>query len=154
MPQIFQDRMFRQVNSSFADKLQRRSRRRMLVALTVFGAFLLGAAIYSGGDRIVFVSLASLPFWICTALLNLSLRGIFELDDTRLDEHQIAVRNHAYKTAYGFTLIFLILVVTVATVIDLDRVGTFSVAASAFLVSALAPRLITAWTTEDSDDSE
>ena len=31
---------------------------------------------------------------------------------------------------------------------------TFAIAAAAFLMSALAPRLITAWTAEDSDDGE
>jgi len=45
-------------------------------------------------------------------------------------------------------------VVTVAAGADLGRIATFSTAAVAFLVSALAPRLITAWTLEDQDDGE
>ena len=154
MLQSFQDRMFRQVNSAFADKLQLRSRRRLIVIATILSSIGVGAAIRAGGDDIVFVGLASMPFWLCMVLLNFSLRGIFELDDGRLDEHQIAVRNNAYKTAYGFTLIFLILVVTVASVIDLDRINTFAVAATAFLICALAPRLITAWAAEDAHDEE
>ena len=154
MPQGFQERMFRQVNSTFADKLQARSRRRVIVLATVASALLVGAALNSGGDRIGFMALASIPFWLCMFLLNLSLRGIFELRDEHLDEHQVAVRNNAYKRAYGFTLIFLVLVVTVAAGADLGRIATFSTAAVAFLVSALAPRLITAWTLEDQDDGE
>ena len=154
MPLSFQDRMFRQVNSPFADSLQRRARRRLIVMLTILSAFGVAAAINTIGDRIVWLSLATIPFWLFTYLLNLSLRGMFELTDKRLDEHQIAVRNHAYKMAYGYTLVFLITVVTVATVVDLDRVGMFSVAAFAFLTSALSPRLITAWTMEDTDDGE
>jgi FtsH-binding integral membrane protein len=144
--------MFRQVNSAFADKLQRRSRRRLIVIATIVSAVGIGAAIAAGGDDIVFVALATVPFWLCMVLLNFSLRGIFELDDNRLDEHQIAVRNSAYKSAYGFTLIFLVLVITVASVVDLDRIRTFATAATAFFICALAPRLITAWTAENSHD--
>lgn len=154
MFQALQDRMLRQVNSSFADKLQRRSLRRLLVAATIGCALLLGMAINSGGDRIGFLVLASIPFWVSMVLLNFSLRGIFELDDERLDEHQVAVRNAAYKTAYGFTLVFLVLVVTVAAALDLDRIETFAVAAVAFMISAVAPRLITAWQAEDQYDGE
>jgi MFS family permease len=150
----FQDRMVRQVNSTFADRLQRRGRRRLIVIASVASAVLLGWAVNSGADRIAFWALASVPFWACMMLLNLSLRGIFELDDARLDEHQLALRNGAYKTAYGFTLVFLVLVATVVAAVDLDRIGTFSVAAVAFLVSALAPRLIAAWRMEDVDDGE
>ena len=154
MSQGLQERMFRQVNSAFADKLQTRSRRRAVVIATLVSALLIGLAMNSGGDRIGFMALASIPFWLCMLLLNFALRGMFELDDGRLDEHQVAVRNQAYKTAYGFTLIFLVLVITVASVADLDRIATFSVAAVAFLISALAPRLITAWRAEDGDDGE
>ena len=152
MPSSFQDRLFRQVNSPLADALQSRARRRLMVIIAVASAAAIGAAIYTNGDRFMWMALATLPFWLSVVFLNLSLRGIFELSDDRLDEHQIAVRNHAYKTAYGFTLVFLIVVVTTATGVDLDRPAAFSVAAFAFLTSALAPRLITAWTLEDSDD--
>ena len=154
MLQSFQDRMFRQVNSAFADKLQLRSRRRLIVIATIISSLGVGAALKTGGDDIVVVALATMPFWLCMVLLNFSLRGIFELDDTRLDEHQIAVRNNAYKTAYGFTLIFLVLVITVASVIDLEHPGTFGLAATAFFICALAPRLITAWRAEDAHDEE
>ena len=154
MSQQLQDRMVRQVNSTFADKLQQRSRRRLIVIASIASALLLGAAINTGIDRIAFWALASVPFWVCMVLLNFSLRGIFELDDARLDEHQLAIRNEAYKTAYGFTLVFLVLVVTAVAAIDLDRIETFSAAAIAFLVSALAPRLIAAWRLEDTDDGE
>ncbi|MEJ2275609.1 MAG: hypothetical protein P8Y01_13735 [Woeseiaceae bacterium] len=154
MSQQFQDRMVRQVNSTFADKLQRRSRRRMIVIASIASAFLLGAAINTGTDRIAFWALACVPFWACMRLLNFSLRGIFELDDARLDEHQLAIRNEAYKSAYGFTLVFLVLVVTIVAAVDLDRIAMFSVAAVAFFVGALAPRLIAAWRLEDNDDGE
>jgi hypothetical protein len=154
MSQQLQDRMLRQVNGSLADKLQRRGRRRLIVIASIASALLLGAAISSGADRIAFWMLACVPFWLCMLLLNLSLRGIFELDDARLDEHQLAIRNESYKIAYGFTLVFLVLVATAVAAIDLDRIATFSVAAVAFLVSALAPRLIAAWRMDDNDDGE
>jgi hypothetical protein len=154
MFEAFQNRMLRQVNGAFADKLQRRTLRRVLVVATIASALLLGIAIDSGSDRVGFLALAAIPFWISMVLLNFSLRGIFELDDERLDEHQVAVRNAAYKTAYGFTLIFLVLVTTVVAALDLDRVEMFAVAAVAFLICAVAPRLITAWSTEDGYDGE
>ena len=154
MPQGFQERMFRQVNSTFADKLQPRGRRRGIVIATLVSALVIGLAIDAGSDRVAFMALAAVPFWLCALLLNLSLRGIFELGEERLDEHQVAIRNNAYKRAYGFTLVFLVIVVTVAAGADLGRSANFAVAAVAFLVSALAPRLIAAWTLEDPDDGE
>jgi len=152
MFEALQNRMFRQVNGAFADKLQRRGLRRAIVVMTIASALLLGIAIDSGGDRVGFLALASIPFWLSMVLLNFSLRGIFELDDKRLDEHQIAVRNAAYKTAYGFTLVFLVLVATIAAALGPGRVEMFALAAVAFVICAVAPRLITAWRTEDGND--
>ena len=154
MPVNHQDRVYRQVNSPLADTLQRRSWRRLVVLSSILGALLVAAGIYTGGDRLLWVSLWSIPFWASMYFLNLSLRGIFELSDERLDEHQIGVRNKAYKTAFGYTLVFLITIVIAADVLTLGRVGTFSIAAFAFLTCIMAPRLITAWTLEDSDDGE
>ena len=87
-------------------------------------------------------------------MLNLSLRGIFELDDELLDEHQIAVRNGSYKSAYGFALVFLVVITTIAIGLSLERRIAFAVAAFAFLISALAPRLVAAWWLEDNDERE
>jgi len=148
------DRMYHQVNSAFADRFQHRSWRRLIVLSSIFGALIAAAAIYIGGGRIVWMISGSLPFWLSAYFLHLSLRGIFELSDERLDEHQITVRNRAYKTAYGYTLVFLIIIVTAASVLNLDRVGVFSISAFAFLTSIMAPRLITAWTIKDSDDGD
>lgn len=149
-----QSRVYRQVNGPLADKLQRRSRRRLIVVLTVLAAAVVGFGIYTRGDRIEWMLLATVPFWSCVVLLNLSLRGIFELRDRNLDEQQIAVRNHAYKTAYGYTLVFMVLIATTAFAIDLDRIAAFSLAAFAFLTCALAPRLYTAWVMDDDDDDD
>lgn len=154
MPVSHQNHMYRQVNSAFADRLQHQSWRRLIVLSSIIGAVLAAAAIFTGGDRILWMISGSLPFWLSAYFLNLSLRGIFELSDEHLDEHQISVRNRAYKTAYGYTLIFLIIIVTAASVLNLDRVGMFSISAFAFLTSIMAPRLITAWTIGDSDDRD
>lgn len=149
-----QDRIFAQANGPLADRLQHRGLRRLIVALTLASALGVAIALYRAGDQILWMLAATLPFWACAFLLNLSLRGIFELGDSHLDEHQVAVRNAAYKRAYGCTLVFLVLVVTTAAAIDAGRIGTFAVAAFAFLTSALAPRLIAAWVMDASDDEE
>ena len=146
--------MLRRVNGPLASRLQRRGQRRLLVLATLVNAGIVGVAMCSVGDRPALMGLAAVPYFVSMWLLNLALRGIFELSDERLDEHQIAVRNHGYKAAYGLTLVFLVVVVTASSVASLDRIGTFAVAATAFLVSALAPRMITAWILEDVDDQD
>jgi hypothetical protein len=79
----------------------------------------------------------------------MSIRGVFELDDGLLDEYQAALRNRVYRTAYGYTLIFLVLVATTATGLSLERQSAFAVAVFAFLASALAPRMLLAWNMEN-----
>ena len=154
MTSKLQRRMFGQVNSAFADRLQARSRRRGIVLGCIAGAAAIGAGIIAVVNHAWWVLLAAVPFWSFAVLLNMSLRGIFDLDDDLLDEHQIAVRNHSYKTAYGYALVFLVVVATIATALDLERHVALGVAAFAFLTGALAPRLVAAWTLEDSDDRE
>jgi len=144
--------MFGHVNGPMADRLQSRSRRRAIVLGSLAGAAATAAGIATVGDRIGWLLLAAIPFWIFAALLNLSLRGIFDLDDDLLDEHQIAVRNHSYKTAYGYALVFLVVIATTAVGLALERHIAFAVAAFAFLSGALAPRLVAAWMLEDADD--
>lgn len=154
MPEGIQDYMFRRVNGSLADRLQRRVRRRTIAVAAVLAAGAIAAALAADAGRLAWLVAAALPFWLAAFLLNLSLRGIFELADDRLDEHQVAVRDRAYKTAYGFTLVFLVVIATVATALAPDRTGLFSIAVFAFLTSALAPRLVAAWTLDDGDDGE
>jgi hypothetical protein len=149
-----QSLMFGQVNSAFADRLQSRAIRRAMVLALFASAALVGVGIAGIGDRFWWMIIVTVPFWIVAALLNLSLRGIFELNDELLDEHQIAVRNASYKSAYGYALVFLVIVATVATGLALERRYAFAVAAFAFLTGALAPRLVAAWSLEDSDDRE
>ncbi len=152
MTSKLQRRMFGHVNGPMADRLQSRSRRRAIVLGSIAGAAATAAGIATVGDRIGWLLLAAIPFWIFAALLNLSLRGIFDLDDDLLDEHQIAVRNHSYKSAYGYALVFLVIIATTATGLALERHIAFAVAAFAFLSGALAPRLVAAWMLEDADD--
>jgi hypothetical protein len=150
----YQDRLFNQANGVFAQSLQRRSRRRILVASLVVSVILVGAAIYTMGDRFHLVAIATVPYWLQVHLLNLSLQGLFELSDHRLDEYQVAVRNKAYELSHGMSLVFLVSVVTAAVVLQLDFVGQISTAAVAFLVSVLAPRMITAWVLADYEDAD
>lgn len=149
-----QDWVFQRVNGPLADRLQRQGRRRALVLCTIASALLVGGAIYLAGDRPGWVLLAMVPYVLSAYGMALSLRGIFDLEDGRLDEHQIAVRNRAHRVAHGATLFFLMLVVTVVGILDLDRRGLFSLASSAFLLGLLAPRFFAAWLLEDLDDGE
>ncbi len=149
-----QNWFFQRVNGPLADRLQRQLRRRALVLCTVAGALLVGPMMYLAGDRPGWMLLAVVPYILSAYGLTLSLRGIFELEDGRLDEHQIAVRNRAHRVAHDATLLFLILVVTTAGILDLDRRGLFSLASSAFLLGLLAPRFFAAWNLEDLDDGQ
>ncbi|MEJ2127432.1 MAG: hypothetical protein P8X81_01145 [Woeseiaceae bacterium] len=154
MASKLQLRIFGQVNSPFADRLQTRSKRRGIVLGCIGGAAAIGAGIIAVVEHAAWVLLAAIPFWGFAFLLNMSLRGIFELDDDLLDEHQIAVRNQSYKTAYGYALVFLLIVATAATAFDFERHVALGVAAFAFLTGALAPRLVAAWTLEEPDGRE
>lgn len=154
MASKLQRTIFGQANSAFADSLQFRSIRRVIAVTSILAAALIGIGIAGFGDQFGWVLLVTAPFWVLAALLNLSLRGVFDLQDELLDEHQITVRNASYKTAYGYALVFLIIVATVAFGMELEQRFAFAVAAFAFLTGALAPRIVAAWTLEDSDDSE
>lgn len=150
----YQNRMFRQVNSGFARRLQHRAPRRCIVLATLVNAASVGVVMLSAGDNPLWMGLAAVPYFLTAFLLNLSLGGIFELSDERLDEHQVGTRNGGYKTAYALTLVFLVVVVTTSSVLDLGRIETFAVAATSFLICALAPRLITAWIAEDFNEQD
>jgi len=154
MTSKLQRRMFGQVNSAFADRLQTRRRRRAIVLGCIAGAAAIGSGIVAVASHSWWVLLAAIPFWSFAALLNMSLRGIFDLDDDLLDEHQIAVRNQSYKTAYGYSLVFLLVVATTAAGLGLERHVALGVAAFAFLAGALAPRMVAAWTLEDADERD
>jgi len=144
-----QERLYGQVNSRFADHLQIRPARRAVVLTmiaTIAGVALAFLMLEKG---FWMLAAAAVPLGVSMVLLNLSLRGIFELRDDMLDEYQISVRNNAYKTAYGLTLVFLVVVATVAAGMELQRQAAFAVAVFAFFMSALAPRMLLAWNLED-----
>jgi len=145
----FQERLYGNVNGPFADRLQSRAARRTLVLATLLGAACVGVAFSNLEDGFWWVVAAAIVFESSILLLILSLRGIFELKDGLLDEYQISVRNNAYKNSYGLVLVFLVLLATIAAGMDLPRHSVFGVAVFAFLVSALAPRLMSAWNLED-----
>lgn len=154
MTSLNQRRMQRQVNGRMADRLQKRWMRRLLVVAAILGAAgaASGLALFNGNFAVLIA--AGVPFGVSAVLLNMSLRGIFELSNEQLDEFQTGLRNRAYKNAYGVGLIFLLVVATVLAGLQLDRTLNFSIAAFAFITSALLPRLIVAWQLEDSDGDE
>ena len=154
MTTFYQRHLERRANSRLADRLQRQSVRRVLAVGTILSALLIAWSFTIFQGRIWILLLASIPFDIFAILLTMSLRGIFELSDDQLDEYQIAERNRAYKMAYGVTLIFIVVLATAATALDLTRTQTFAVAVFAFLVSAFEPRLMMAWFMEDQDGDE
>ncbi len=145
----FQEKLYGNVNGPFADRLQNKAARRALVLATLFGAAWVGVAFSNLEDGFWWVVAAAIVFESSILLLIFSLRGIFELKDDLLDEYQISVRNNAYKASYGLVLVFLLVVATIAAGMELPRYSVFGIAVFAFLVSALAPRLISAWNLED-----
>lgn len=154
MATIYQKHLEKRVNSRFADKLQSQSIRRFLALGTVLSALLIAYAFTIFDDNILLLLVLSIPFDVFAILLTMSLRGIFELADDQLDEYQIAERNRAYKMAYGVTVIFVVVLATTVTALDLPREQNFAIAAFAFLVSAFEPRLVMAWYLEDPDGIE
>ncbi|MDX1507707.1 MAG: hypothetical protein R3358_05470 [Woeseiaceae bacterium] len=154
MTSINQRRMHRQVNGPLADRLQKHWLRRMFVLGAIAGAAITGAGFVVYDDRLWVLLLCAIPFGVFTVLMNLSLRGIFELSEEQLDEYQVGLRNHAYKRAYGFMLVFIVVVATTLAALQPGRLPTFAVATFAFLISALLPRLIVAWQLEDADGDE
>ena len=145
----FQERLYFNVNRPFADRLQNKAARRALVLATLLGAAWVGVAFSDLEGGFWWVVAAAIIFESSMLLLILSLRGIFELKDDLLDEYQISVRNNAYKNSYGLVLVFLVVLATIAAGMELPRHSVFGIAVFAFLVSALAPRLISAWNLED-----
>jgi hypothetical protein len=141
----YQQRMFGQVNGPLADKLQGRVQRRGLVVAATIAMAGLAALTPQVVDHYWLVAVVGSVFWVLAALLNLSLHGMFELKDEMLDEYQIAERNSAYKSAYGFALVFLVVVATTAAGAAVDRLVAFGIAAFAFYFCAMAPRLLLAW---------
>ncbi len=137
------------MNGPFADRLQNRAARRSLVLATLLGAAWVGVAFSNLEGGFWMLVAAAIVFESSILLLILSLRGIFELKDDLLDEYQISVRNNAYKKFYGLVLVFLVVLATIAAGMELPRRSVFSIAVFAFLVSALAPRLMSAWNLED-----
>jgi len=144
-----QARLYETVNGPFADRLQSTVVRRAVVLATIPAAAGVALAFLILENGFWMLAAAAVPLGVTVVLLNLSLRGIFELADERLDEYQTSVRNSAYKTAYGLTLVFLIVFATVAAGMELQRQAAFAVAVFAFLMSALAPRMLLAWNLED-----
>ena len=145
----FQERLYGNVNGPLADRLQNRVARKTLVLATLLGAACVGVAFSNLEDGFWWVVAAAIVFELSILLLIFSLRGIFELKDDLLDEYQISIRNNSYKNSYGLVLVFLVLLATIVAGMDLPRHSVFGVAVFAFLVSALAPRLMSAWNLED-----
>lgn len=149
MTSTYQAHLFRRVNQPWAARLQSTPVRRLLVVATMASLALAAGSLGVIPDDIWRLPVVMVPVFGSIALLNLSIRALFELDDTQLDEFQLAQRNAAYKNAYGFTLIFLVILATLATGLQLDRIQAFSAAMFGFLTVAMAPRLVVAWSMED-----
>ena len=154
MPNRHQERMFRQVNGPWADMLQGRTHRRVLVVATIAAIASMATAMPYVADRFWVLVATGLAFGAFAILLNLSLRGVFELKDELLDECQIAMRNRAYKAAYGFTIVFTVIAATTGAGLALQRQPAFSLAAFTFFVCVMAPRLYVAWVKDDDDAGE
>ena len=149
----YQERLYLKVNGPLADRFQSRAMRRAVAVATIVAVGAMAVAFALHDNRFWMLAAASFPLAACMGMLNLSLRGIFELKEDRLDEYQISMRNRMYKTAYGFTLVFLVVVATTAAGLELEREVAFAVAMLAFFTSALAPRLFLAWNLDDNPEN-
>jgi hypothetical protein len=149
MMKLIHDHTYKQMNGPAAAKLQQQTTRRLLVICVLASLVLIAFSANIAGEDVWLMSFVSIPTVIVAVLMNMSIRGIFELDDERLDEYQIGVRNDAYKTAYGFTLVFLLIVATALGGLQPERLQVFSVATAAFFTCALAPRMRVAWNMVD-----
>ena len=141
--------LLRLVNGHIAGKLQQQSIRRLLVLSILACLPLLAYTPAWRADRYWMLIAIDIPVIALVVALNMAIRGVFELNDELLDEYQTALRNRVYRTAYGYTLVFLVLIATTATGLSLERQSAFAVAVFAFLASALAPRMILAWNMEN-----
>ena len=82
-------------------------------------------------------------------MLNMSTRGIFELKEERLDEYQIALRDSAFRRAYYFSLIWIILTAPLmGLVIDSEHSLMILIVyiMLGFSWGMALPRVIVAWT--------
>ena len=154
MISFVQNRMYRHVNGRLAARLQRKSIRRVISACLLASLFLAALGAQIAGSDVRALVLLEIPMLLFASLLVMSIRGVFELDDSQLDEYQLGLRNDAYKSAYGLTLVFLLVIATIAAGLSLDRMQSFSLAAAAFFTCALAPRVLLAWRMEDDNGEE
>ncbi|MEL6950045.1 MAG: hypothetical protein AAGM16_08005 [Pseudomonadota bacterium] len=81
-------------------------------------------------------------------MLNMATRGMFELWDEHLDEFLVAERDAAYRKAYYFGLLWLLLVPLVDGLTDhleLRRIFTLGFIMLGFLWGLSLPAVIAAW---------
>ncbi len=101
MPSKFSFYLLSTTRSKFSHKLQRLNVRRSLVTAGALWLLVMGLAFLYVYQNIWLLVAIDVPFLALAFLLTLSVYSLFELPDDELDELQVAIRNDAYKGAYG-----------------------------------------------------
>ena len=144
--QAYLSKLFRQ---PVVEKYQTPSIRRSLVVALIIVQFLAaGCFILIPQDVIWPLFPAFIAMVYLQGMLNMSTRGMFELSDDHLDEFLVAERDAAYRKAYFFGLLWLLLVPLVDGLTDhleLRRIYTLAFIMLGFLWGLSLPRVIAAW---------
>ena len=146
------------VNSPFADKLQTRSRRRLIISLVFLWQPVVAAGfLLLRHDRVVPLLAAVAVQTVLFALMNMSTRGMYELCDSQLDEYQRAQRNAGYRSAYYFGLIWIMLIPAFAGLVRGESDALLYILVFAllgFFWGLAAPQAAYAWNAPDDLDGE
>ena len=144
--QAYLNRLFQE---PVVEKFQTPVRRRAIVVLLLLVQ--LGAAgcfVLIPHDVLWPLLPAFLAMVVLQGMLNMSTRGMFELSDEHLDEYLVTERDAAYRKAYFFALLWLLLVPLVDGLTDdlrFGRVYTLAFVMLGFLWGLSLPRAIAAW---------
>ena len=150
MRQKFNAYLNRNFHDPLVQQLQIPLRRRLIAVTTVLVQLVFAYSFTLIGQDLIWpAAILSLAMILLMGLLNMATRGIFELADEYLDELQIATRDIAYRRAYHFALIWLLLVAPFLGLVEgqpLAKLYTLGFILLGMLWGMVAPRLLVAWT--------
>lgn len=153
--QNYLNHIFRQ---PIVDRFQTPARRRVAAAaVIVWQLVVVGTVLLISRDLVWPVFVAGIVMWGLISMLNMSTRGIFELADEHLDEYQISLRDAAYRKAYFFSLLWLLLIAPVIGFFkgaDLAALYTLAFILLGFFWGLSAPRVLVAWTLPADTDED
>ncbi|MFK8052996.1 MAG: hypothetical protein AB8F65_08455 [Woeseiaceae bacterium] len=132
------------------EKFQTPLRRRLVAtSMILWQMVVVGAMYLIQFDLIWPVIVAGIVMIYLMSMTNMATRGVFELVDEHLDEFQIAIRDAAYRKAYFFALLWLLLVAPFFGFVEgheKARLFVFLFVLLGFFWALSAPRVLVAWT--------